>query len=107
MTELDRTIHEPARLRILTILSGVDLADFNFLLSTLGLSKGNLSSHMDRLEGAGYVEVRKSFNGKIPHTEYQMTGAGRKALAEYWAVLDGIRAGSGQQPQANERLPRG
>ena len=68
MTDLDRAIHEPARLRILMILSGVDLADFNFLLSTLGLSKGNLSSHVDRLESAGYVEVRKSFNGKIPHT---------------------------------------
>ena len=57
MTELDRTIHEPARLRIVTILSGVDVADFNFLLETLGLTKGNLSSHIDRLERAGYVDV--------------------------------------------------
>jgi DNA-binding MarR family transcriptional regulator len=92
MTDLDPVIHEPARLRILTILSGVDLADFNFLLATLGLSKGNLSSHVDRLEKAGYVEVRKSFNGKIPHTEYRLTGAGRKALANHWATLDQIRA---------------
>ena len=91
MTDLDRVIHEPARLRIAMILSGVDMADFNFLLSTLGLSKGNLSAHADRLESAGYVEVLKSFNGKIPHTEYRLTGPGRQALANYWAALDQIR----------------
>ncbi len=91
MAELDRLIHEPARLRILTILSGVEAADFNFLLNTLGLTKGNLSSHMDRLEKAGYVKVEKSFNGRIPHTEFQITPQGRKALEEYWKQLDFIR----------------
>ena len=93
MSELDRVIHEPVRLRIMAILSGVDRADFKFMLSTLGLSKGNLASHVDKLEQAGYVEVQKSFNGKMPHTEYCMTDAGRCALADYWATLDGIRAG--------------
>lgn len=92
MTDLDRTIHEPARLRILTLLSGVDAVDFNFLLSTLGLTKGNLSSHMDKLEKAGYVQVEKSFNGRIPHTEFRITGAGRSALREYWQGIDAIRA---------------
>ena len=92
MTDIDRIIHEPVRLRILSILTGVDLADFKFLLSTLGLSKGNLSSHMDRLERAGYVDVKKGFNGKIPHTDYCITDAGRHALSEYWAALDRIRA---------------
>jgi len=92
MTELDRTIHEPARLRIVTILSGVDAADFNFLLETLGLTKGNLSSHIDRLERAGYVEVTKSFKGKVPHTEFRLMPAGRDALAAYWESLDAIRA---------------
>ena len=92
MNDLDRTIHEPARLRIVTILSGVDVADFSFLLETLGLTKGNLSSHMDRLEKAGYVEVIKSFKGKIPHTQFRLTKAGQDALAEYWAGLDQIRA---------------
>jgi DNA-binding transcriptional ArsR family regulator len=92
MTDLDRIIHEPARLRILMILSGVDVVDFNFLLETLGLTKGNLSSHMDRLEKAGYVEVIKSFKGKIPHTEFRLTEVGRQALAAYWAGLDAIRA---------------
>jgi DNA-binding MarR family transcriptional regulator len=91
MTELDRTIHEPARLRILMILSGVDGADFKFLLATLGLTKGNLSAHMARLEEAGYVNVIKSFNGKIPHTDYRLTNGGRKAIAKYWTSLDEIR----------------
>lgn len=91
MNELDRTIHEPARLRILMILSGVDVADFNFLLETLGLTKGNLSSHMDKLEKAGFVEVIKSFQGKMPHTDFRLTDAGRAALAAYWAELDAIR----------------
>lgn len=66
MADVDRVIHEPARLRILTILSGVDVADFNFLLMALGLTKGNLSSHMDKLEKSGYVDI-KGFNGRIPH----------------------------------------
>ena len=90
--EVDRIIHEPARLRILTILSGVDLADFTFLCTMLGLTKGNLSSHMDRLEKAGYIEVEKSFNGRIPHTEYRLTKVGRRELSEYWARLDAIRS---------------
>ena len=93
--KLDRVIHEPARLRIMTILSGVDSADFNFLLSTTGLTKGNLSSHMDRLEKSEYVSVEKSFNGKIPHTDYRLTERGRSALADYWGALDAIRE-SGQ-----------
>jgi DNA-binding transcriptional ArsR family regulator len=53
MKDIDRIVHEPVRLRILSILTGVDLADFKFLVTTLGLSKGNLSSHIDKLERAG------------------------------------------------------
>jgi len=89
--DLDRLIHEPARLRILTILSGVDVGDFNFLLNTLGLTKGNLSSHMDKLDKAGYVTVSKTFNGRVPHTDFRITAEGREALAEYWSALDEIR----------------
>lgn len=92
MDDLDRTIHEPARLRILTILSGVDEADFNFLLNTVGLTKGNLSSHMDKLEKAGYVTIVKTFNGRIPHTDFSITPEGRSALEKYWEELDAIRA---------------
>ena len=91
MTDLDRVIHEPVRLRIMAILSGVDVADFKFMLTTLGLSKGNLSSHVDKLERADYVRVRKGFNGKVTHTDYCLTKKGRKALAGYWAALERIR----------------
>ena len=86
--DLDRTIHEPARLRLMMILSGVEMADFAFLLAAIGLTKGNLSSHMSRLEQAGYVEIGKSFNGKVPHTEYRLTRDGRAALSDYWKSLD-------------------
>lgn len=88
---LDRLIHEPARLRIMVILAGVASADFKFLWNALGITKGNLSSHMDRLEQAGYVAITKSFNGKMPHTDYQITVAGQKALDEYWRQLDLLR----------------
>ena len=91
MSDLDRTIHEPARLRIVMLLSGVDVADFNFFLTTLKLTRGNLSSHMDRLEKAGYVEVVKGFNGKMPHTQYRLKKVGRDALNAYWETLDSIR----------------
>ena len=92
MSDLDRAIHEPARLRIMSILAGVADADFTFLLNALGLTRGNLSCHIDRLERAGYVEVIKGFNGKIPHTKYRMTKPGRRALETYWAELDAIRS---------------
>lgn len=91
MVDINRVIHEPARLRIVTLLSGVESADFNFLLSTLGLTRGNLSSHMGRLENAAYVEVSKQFNGKVPHTDYRLTAVGREALEAYWAEVAAIR----------------
>ena len=91
MSDLDRVIHEPVRLRIVAVLAGVDVADFKFLLTTLGLSNGNLSSHIDKLERAGYVRVKKSFSGKLPHTDYRLTSAGRKALQKYWTALEEIR----------------
>ncbi len=102
MSELDRVIHEPVRLRIMAILSGVDRADFKFMLSTLGLSKGNLASHVDKLERAGYVEVHKSFLGKVPHTEYSLTAAGRSALDNYWAALDTLRTAFANRPPRGE-----
>ena len=83
------------------LLSGAESADFNFLLSTLGLTRGNLSSHVDRLEQAGYVRVTKSFNGKMPHTEYRLAAAGRKALKAYWQGLEKIRELAG--PRGGKR----
>ncbi len=89
--EFDKIIHEPARLRIMMILSGVEQADFNFLLTTLSLTRGNLSRHTEKLESAGYLKVKKSFKGKIPNTSYQLTQEGSKALAKYWENLDAVR----------------
>ena len=92
MKPVDKTLHEPARLRIAMVLSGVDVVDFNFLLTALNLTRGNLSSHMDRLEKAGYVAIDKGYNGKIPRTEYRLTEEGRAALDAYWAAIDHIRS---------------
>ncbi|MFA6185909.1 MAG: transcriptional regulator [Phycisphaerae bacterium] len=89
--ELDKIIHEPARLRIMMILAGIEQADFNFLLTTLNLTRGNLSRHIEKLESADYVKVKKSFNGKMPNTNYQITQKGTKALAQYWENLDAVR----------------
>ena len=68
VTELDRLIHEPARLLIVTILSSVESADFLFLQRETGLTKGNLSAHLSKLEDAGYVKIQKTFKGKLPLT---------------------------------------
>lgn len=89
--ELDRVIHEPVRLRIMSLLAGVDTADFAFLRTALGLSKGNLSVHAARLEVSGYIEITKTFEGKLPKTRYRMTQPGRRALERYWESLDAIR----------------
>ncbi len=89
--KFDKIIHEPARLRIMMILSGVEQADFNFLLTTLNLTRGNLSRHVEKLESAGYLKVKKSFKGKVPNTSYQIKQKGSKALAQYWDNLDAVR----------------
>src|SRR5574342_752631 len=83
LAELDRTIHEPARLLIVTILSTVESADFLFLQREAGLTKGNLSAHLSRLEEAGYVKIEKTFKGKLPLTVCSLTKAGRLALEDY------------------------
>lgn len=89
--EIDKIIHEPVRLRIMMILAGVEQADFNFLLTTLSLTRGNLSRHIEKLESAGYLEVKKSFKGKVPNTSYQITQKGYRALTQYWENLDKVR----------------
>ena len=75
------------------ILSGTDSADFTFLEKTLGLTNGNLSAHMARLEAADYVEVTKTFRGKMPNTSYRLTPRGRSGLDDYWEAVDAIREG--------------
>lgn len=83
LTNIDRMVHEPARLMIMVYLYVVESADFLFLMRQTGLTKGNLSSHMSKLESAGYIEIRKEFVGKIPRTILRLTKDGRKAFQAY------------------------
>jgi DNA-binding transcriptional ArsR family regulator len=90
VTELDRIIHEPARLLLVALLAGVESADFLWLMRESGLSKGNLSSHLSKLEGAGYVDVEKTYRGKIPLTLLRLTRDGRRAFERYKKDLNGL-----------------
>jgi DNA-binding transcriptional ArsR family regulator len=83
LTDVDRVIHEPARLLIVTLLSAVKEADFLYMQRESGLTKGNLSSHLLKLEQAGYIEIQKTFRGKIPLTLLCLTRTGQTALAGY------------------------
>ncbi len=82
-TELDRLIHEPSRLRLVTLLFVVDESDFVFLSAQTGMTAGNISSHMSKLESAGYVDVDKQFIDRKPRTVYRLTDAGREAVKTY------------------------
>ncbi len=88
--DVDRLLHEPARLMIVTILAAVQEVDFIYLLSETGLTKGNLSAHLSKLEAAGYIEIKKSFRGKIPQTLLSLTPAGLSAFETYRRQLQGI-----------------
>ncbi|MEA2278978.1 MAG: hypothetical protein QOC78_3938 [Solirubrobacteraceae bacterium] len=88
---LDRLIHEPGRLAILTVLSSVRDADFVFLQRTTGLTKGNLSSHLTKLEEAGLVEIEKRFVRKKPNTNVALTTVGRARIARHWEQLERLR----------------
>lgn len=81
--ELDPVIHAPARLAILSILVGAEEADFTFLRDKLEATDGNLSTHLSKLEKAGYVAVRKQFLDRKPNSTYRLTEKGRKAFAAY------------------------
>jgi DNA-binding MarR family transcriptional regulator len=80
---LDRLVHEPARLVILSALATAEAAEFRFLEFLTGLTPGNLSSHVAKLEAAGYVVIEKAFRDKRPLTTLKITEAGRKALKGY------------------------
>ncbi|HYL64185.1 MAG TPA: transcriptional regulator [Candidatus Methylomirabilis sp.] len=83
LATLDRVIHEPARLAIMTVLYGAGEADFLYLQRECGLTQGNLSSHLARLEEAGHVKIEKTFKGKYPLTICTLTRSGRTALEGY------------------------
>lgn len=92
--EIDKLIHEPARLLIMANLYVVERADFTFLMRQTDLTWGNLSSHMSKLEDVGYIEVIKEFKDKRPNTMLQLTENGRQAFQHYRdqmrSVLDNL-----------------
>lgn len=87
LAEIDRLVHEPARLMILMVLYTVEMADFTFLINATELTDGNLSSHLSKLEEAGYVEVEKGYVGKKPRTWLRLTAVGRQAVENYRGTM--------------------
>jgi DNA-binding transcriptional ArsR family regulator len=90
MNDLDRVIHEPARLLIVALLAGVKEADFLWVQRESALTKGNLSSHLTKLEESGYVEIEKTYRGKIPLTMLRLTRDGRAAFDAYKRNMNGL-----------------
>ena len=95
VTALDRLIHEPARLLIVTILSSVASADFLYLQRETGLTKGNLSAHLSKLEGAGYIKIEKTFKGKFLLTVCKLSFVGKSALKAYRQQLQSFMEQTG------------
>jgi len=87
LLDIDKTIHEPARLMITAYLSVVESADFIFLMNQTGLTQGNLSFHLSKLEESGYVAIKKKFVGKRPHTMLSITDKGHRTLKEYLKTM--------------------
>ena len=94
---LDRVVHEPARLAILSALSACHSAEFRFLQALTALTQGNLSVHLTKLEEAGLIEKERRFEGSYPSTSVRLTAAGRKAIAHHWKQLEALK-------EAAERL---
>ena len=91
INDLDRIIHEPARLAILTVLYACKQADFIFLQRATGLTNGNLSAHLSKLETAELVEITKQFVGKKPQTLIALTVSGRRQVGQHWRQLEELR----------------
>ena len=88
---LDRLVHDPSRLAILTVLSVCEKADFTYLLNVTGLTKGNLSSHITKLEDGKLVTVQKTFKVKKPVTFIKLTKSGKNTIEKHWRKLDDLR----------------
>jgi DNA-binding MarR family transcriptional regulator len=89
--DVDKLVHEPARLAVLTALSACKTADFVFLQRLTGLQAGNLSQHLARLVEAGFISLSKGFNGSYPQTTAQITDEGRRAIDDHWKRLEAVR----------------
>ncbi len=96
--DINKVIHEPARLLIVANLYVIESADFTFLMNQTGLTWGNISSHLSKLEKAGYVRVEKTFVGKRPYTLLHLTSEGREAFETYRQQMQQL-LGNGQEPK--------
>ncbi|MCK4420404.1 transcriptional regulator [candidate division WOR-3 bacterium] len=90
---VNRLIHSPIRLGIMTLLNSLEEVGFNYLKERLSVTDGNLSSHIEKLEKAEYIEVRKAFIDRKPHTSYHITEKGKKAFRGYIELLENIIKG--------------
>ena len=100
---LDRLVHEPSRLAILTALSACRTADYRFLQVLTGLSSGNLSNHLAKLEEGGLVTIEKSFRGRMRHTAVRLTASGRESIRRHWTRLKELQ----QAARRLKQLPIG
>jgi DNA-binding transcriptional ArsR family regulator len=105
MPEIDRVVHEPARLAILTVLAACERADFLFLERATGLTRGNLSVQLTRLEEAGLIEIEKTIERKRTLTMVTLVRRGRQALDAYWQRMEEMRAAA--RPLRNAKPVRG
>src|SRR5579864_8137613 len=88
---VDRVVHEPTRLAMLTILEACECADFLFLASATGVSLGNIAGHLEKLEAAGFVTIAKRVRWTRACTEVRLTPAGREGIREHWRRLEEAR----------------
>jgi DNA-binding transcriptional ArsR family regulator len=104
LASLDRRVHDPARLAILTALSACERADFLYLQRITGLTKGNLSSHLSKLEEAGLVEIEKRFVAKKTQTLVRLSDEGHGAVETYWREMEEIRESAARWQEGNAAL---
>jgi DNA-binding MarR family transcriptional regulator len=98
LTGVDRLIHEPSRSVILAVLSAVKSADFLYLQRETGLTKGNLTVHLSKLETAGFITIEKTYRGKLPLTLCSLTKQGKQAFEEYrQQLMEFVNSGNGNQ----------
>jgi len=88
LPELDPLLHQQLRLQIISLLAGVETAEFNYVLEETGATKGNISVQIKKLQSANYIEVKKSFRNNYPLTTYSLTEKGHAAFEKYITVLE-------------------
>lgn len=90
--EIDRMVHEPARIWLMATLMVLDEADFTYLQTQTGMTRGNLGSHMAKLQTAGYVTVEKTYRDQTPRTVFSLTSNGRSAITQWRDQMAGVVA---------------